>query len=297
MQKASVISSKNENINNPDNIHPSIYARLQYFHDICKIPNIIFHGNSGCGKKTIVHNFIQMIYNPLLQNDTTYKLSDYVMYVNCAFVGGIKFIREDLKFFAKTHIYTNRGHIFKSIILVNADKLTIDAQSVMRRCIEQFSHNTRFFIIIKDKYKLLKPILSRFCEIYVPSPIINNTVVHNLYKYNINHVQNNTEINNRYTWLYNELKKINIRIEGGEDIQLIHDSVIKFYEKGYSGIDIMHILKTKNFKHISSLKESSLLFYFNIFKKDIKNEKHLMFCFLYFMFLSLDEDLENISFM
>lgn len=279
------------NIINPDNIHPNIYAKLQYFQNIRKIPNIIFHGNSGCGKKTIVNNFIHMIYNPCL----AHKLSDYVMFVNCSYVGGIKFIREDLKFFAKTHIYTNGGHIFKSIVLMNADKLTIDAQSVMRRCIEQFSHNTRFFIIIKDKYKLLKPILSRFCEIYVPSPTINNIVVPNLYQYNINRVQNKIEVNNRYMWLYTELKKIQSHSDAG--ILLIHEYVHKFYEKGYSGIDIMYILKTKSFKHISDMRVSSLLFYFNIFKKDIKNEKHLMFCFLYFMFLSLDEDLENISFM
>jgi DNA polymerase III delta prime subunit len=36
--------------------------------------------------------------------------------------------------------------------------LTIDAQSALRRCIEQFSFNTRFFIIIENKHKLLKPI-------------------------------------------------------------------------------------------------------------------------------------------
>ena len=42
---------------------------------------------------------------------------------------------------------------------MNADKLTIDAQSALRRLIELFSHTTRFFIIIEDKYKLLKPIL------------------------------------------------------------------------------------------------------------------------------------------
>ena len=48
--------------------------------------------------------------------------------------------------------------MFKSIILLNADKLTIDAQSALRRCIEVFNHTTRFFIIVEDRYKLLKPI-------------------------------------------------------------------------------------------------------------------------------------------
>ena len=57
------------------------------------------------------------------------------------------------------------GIFFKSIVLFNADKLTIDAQSALRRCIEQFSHTTRFFIVVEEQSKLLKPIVSRFCNI------------------------------------------------------------------------------------------------------------------------------------
>jgi hypothetical protein len=51
---------------------------------------------------------------------------------------------------------------------LNAHHLTADAQSALRRCIELFSYNTRFFIVVENKNKLLTPILSRFCEIYVP---------------------------------------------------------------------------------------------------------------------------------
>ena len=144
------------------NIHYDIKAKLKYFYEIRKIPNIIFNGPSGSGKSTIVNDFISLIYE-----GNKDKIKDLVMYVNCAHGKGIKFIREELKFFAKTHINSNGGDIFKSIILLNGDKLTMDAQSALRRCIELFSHNTRFFIIVEDKYKLLIPILSRFCEIYI----------------------------------------------------------------------------------------------------------------------------------
>jgi hypothetical protein len=54
--------------------------------------------------------------------------------------------------------------------LFNADRLTSDAQFALRRCIELYNHNTRYFIVTCDKYKLMKPILSRFCELYVPPP-------------------------------------------------------------------------------------------------------------------------------
>ncbi len=139
------------------NIHQDIQERLEKFIECKNIPHIIFYGPSGSGKRTIVHNFVRSIY----QNDQT-NIKNYVMNVDCAHGKGIKFIREDLKFFAKMHIDKNNGYSFKTIILSNADKLTTDAQSALRRCIEVFSHNTRFFIIVEDKFLLLKPILSRF---------------------------------------------------------------------------------------------------------------------------------------
>ena len=163
------------------NIHNNITNKLNYFCSIHKIPNIIFHGTSYSGKKTIVKQFINNIYD-----NNKEKIKTFVMHVNCSHGKGIKFIRDELKFFAKTHINSNGGFVFKTIILINADKLTMDAQSALRRCIELFSHNTRFFIVVEDKYKLLKPILSRFCEIYVPEPTINGNNV-NLHKhYNLN---------------------------------------------------------------------------------------------------------------
>jgi hypothetical protein len=90
-----------------------------------------------------------------------------------------------LKLFAKTNVHFNNGILFKSIVLLNADFLTIDAQSALRRCIELFSHTTRFFIIIENKNKLLNPILSRFCTIYVPDYMVDGKIV-NLHEYFLN---------------------------------------------------------------------------------------------------------------
>ena len=117
------------------NIHENIKLKLNSFIEQKKIPNLIFHGVAGSGKKTLLFDFLKKVYD----NNKTY-IQDYVMTVNCAHGKGIKFIREELKFFARTNIDLHEGTIFKSIILLNADKLTIDAQSALRRCIELFSH-------------------------------------------------------------------------------------------------------------------------------------------------------------
>ena len=45
------------------NIHKTIHTKLNYFIEIAKIPNIIFHGPNGSGKRTIVHSFLNKIYN------------------------------------------------------------------------------------------------------------------------------------------------------------------------------------------------------------------------------------------
>jgi dihydroorotase len=92
---------------------------------------------------------------------------------------------------AKVRIFSDDGHCvsnpqvmrraleyvkkFNGVIAQHAQdpELTIDAQSALRRCIELFSHNTRFFIVVENKDKLLNPILSRFCDIFVPEPAMN----------------------------------------------------------------------------------------------------------------------------
>lgn len=156
---------------------PMIKKKIDNFFETNKIPHIIFYGISGTGKKTIVNYLITRVYDGDRQ-----KIKNNVMYVNCSHGKGIKFIREELKFFAKTNLQTNIA--FKSIVLLNADSLTNDAQSALRRCIELFSHNTRFFIIVENKEKLLNPILSRFCEIYIPEYMVDGNIV-NLHQFHL----------------------------------------------------------------------------------------------------------------
>ena len=271
-------------------IHQTIKDKLDFFHANHKIPNLLFHGTTGSGKRTIVRDFIHKIYD----NDRD-KIKSFVMYVNCSHGKGIKFIRDELKFFAKTHINSNSGNTFKSIVLLNADKLTIDAQSALRRCIELFSHNTRFFIVAEDKYNLMKPILSRFCEIYVPEPVINGAIV-NLYRYNLNNLFNMKDVKTvRLDTLKKELvKSMNKKIT----LEQLMALCSKLYEKGYSGLDIIQLLENHKFLEtsLSVEKRYELLIAFNRVRKEFRNEKLLILFILNFVFLSSELSLENISF-
>lgn len=273
------------------NIHQPIKDKLEYFHNNKKIPNIIFNGPSGSGKSSIVNDFITLIYDGNKE-----RIRDFVMYVNCAHGKGIKFIREELKFFAKTHINSNGGDVFKSIVLLNGDKLTMDAQSALRRCIELFSHNTRFFIIVEDKYKMLKPILSRFCEIYIPEPEYNGKII-NLYKYNLGQTFKMGNIKaKRVEWLRDELGKVFLKGNSISESSLLN-LVTKLYEKSYSALDIIQMLEDGQIHVADNNKQYELLIAFNKVRKEFRNEKLLMLFVLNFIYLDTQIVLENISFM
>ena len=249
---------------------------MNYYQKVKKIPNIIFHGPSGSGKKTLVNNFIQSIY----ENDSK-KIKNFVLHVNCAHGKGIKFIREELKFFSKTHIYSHGGELFKSIVLQNADYLTGDAQSALRRCIELYSHSTRFFMIVEDKYKLLKPILSRFCEIYVPHPFLFEKPI-NLYSYNLTSIyQMDSEKEERL----NKLKKI-LSVKSAWTIDKCIELSQKLVDKSYSGLDLLELLENPQmFKHLEEKKRYEFLISFQKVKKEFRNEGLLMLFMLNFIFL------------
>jgi DNA polymerase III delta prime subunit len=243
------------------------------------------------------------------------------MTVNCAYGRGIRFIREDLKYFAKTNLDTVHGEMFKSIVLLNADKLTIDAQSALRRCIELFCHSTRFFIVVEDKNKLLKPILSRFCEIYVP-PTSKNAGGRKILAANLHTVKLEQVLGFKKHQVARIMSLKRILLKTGISVttttttttttpnisytQLIEISE-HLVENGYSALDVIRILEeviSSTSLEKESEKESEnelfrnheLLLAFNGVKREFRNEKLLILFILYFIVFRSELDLKNITF-
>ena len=271
-------------------IHGDIRQKLQYFIAQKKIPNIIFHGVSGCGKNTLAWNFIRSIYG-----HNKGMLKDYVMHVNCAHGKGIRFIREDLKFFAKTNVDLKDGEIFKSVVLLNADKLTTDAQSALRRCIELFNHSTRFFIVVEDKCKLLRPILSRFCEIHVPEPVIDGKQV-NLHTHLLRKTFAGSALDRlkqqRDEWLEKALS-----FQQTHDANHIIQLANELYERAYSSMDLLRWLEGRPDSDMLSPNKYERLVAFQKVRHEFRNEKLLMLFMLHFILFRSNDSLENISFM
>jgi hypothetical protein len=297
-----------------EGIHQNIHNKLDVFIKNRKIPNIIFYGPNGSGKTYILNRFIQQVYG----GDKT-AMKNYVMRANCAHGKGIRFIREELKFFAKTNIDLKDGAIFKSVILTNADKLTIDAQSALRRCIELFSSSTRFFIVVENKDSLLKPILSRFCDIYIPPPVFcvstekgasaDTGPAVNLHTYFADQACDTYKIiKSREPHTLQSLIQVHPSFLTGdhdlasapppptrEEYIKILDLSVSLYEQGYCALDVIEFVHM--YPGMIELRRYELLIMFDKVRKEFRNEKLLLLFFLHFIVFRCKMSLENISFM
>jgi DNA polymerase III delta prime subunit len=200
------------------------------------IPHILLYGGSNSGKKTNLEKLLNSIY-------TKEQKKLYTMYIHCSICKGIKVIRDDIKDFAKQQIHQVP---FKSIVIYDAELLTIDAQYSLRRCIEVYSKNTRFFIVTHNKDKLINPICSRFVQMYHPN---NYSDCNN----------NNTNIDTK------EIKTIIDCIEGAD----------KYYNEGIYG----DILLEKYVNHDNYV---YLKFHYESICHELKNEKWILFYILAF---------------
>lgn len=265
-------------------IHCEIKAKLNMFVEKGQVPHLIFHGPSGGGKRTLVHWFLDRVY---CGNRT--KMQEYIMYVDCAHGKGIKFIREQVKFFAKTNLNINRDCPFKAIVLSNADKLTTDAQSALRRLIEVFSHNTRFIVIVEDKYKLLLPILSRLSDVYVSLPLLKGEET-NLHKYTLEGLIGNVDTNRD-----RKIKSIIKKHSSGKNITF--DSIVRIadecFENAIHSNDIISFVS----KSIPIEKRSKLLLLFDKIQPQYRSEAMLMATILHIGLVRCDHTIDNIGFM
>jgi DNA polymerase III delta prime subunit len=240
---------------------------LKELHDKNNLPNLLLYGNNLIGKKTLLEQLLLYIYK-------NYKnIENNTLILNCSLgKGNIKFIRDNLRFFANTIIHKNITN-FKSIVLLNADSLTLDAQSALRRSIEIYS-NTKFFIVTANKSKIIRPILSRFCEIFCNSSNMNIiykslTVINN----------SNNKCNNKLTVIIKKLNNAMTTTTNSSENDLLINYSSLIYNKGISANNLLeHFTNCSNFKS----DYSKFVFFFDIYKKEIRCEEFLIFIILYF---------------
>ena len=122
--------------------------------------------------------------------------------------------------------------------------------------IELFNYNTRFFMVTIDKYKLIRPILSRFSEIYISNPIN----LHTLQTFDFRDYD--TAQRNSFQAIMEKADKTNIK-------EVSHE----LYEHGHSALDIQQWVSEKP----ESLEKYNWLITFSKIKGECSHEELLIY--------------------
>ncbi len=158
---------KISDIVNQKEIVGSITALLK---NVSEMPHLLFSGSAGIGKTTLALCLSREILGE--------RWREYTLELNASDERGINMVRERVKKFSR-FAGLDTEIPFKIIILDEADEMTGDAQTALRRIIEDTSKFCRFILIANNISKIIEPIQSR-CAVFKFTRIEENDVVTHL---------------------------------------------------------------------------------------------------------------------
>ncbi|KAM5470099.1 Subunit of heteropentameric Replication factor C (RF-C) [Microsporum audouinii] len=128
------------------------------------LPHMLFYGSPGTGKTSTILAMSKSLFGPAL-------VRSRVLELNASDERGISIVREKIKDFARMHLsqppadpaYRSQYPCppFKIVILDEADSMTHDAQSALRRTMEKYSRITRFCLVCNYVTRIIDPVASR----------------------------------------------------------------------------------------------------------------------------------------
>ena len=157
-----------------------IILTLKKFLDRNSLTHLLFYGTAGTGKTTCAKAISNYLYGE-------HKAGN-ILELNASDERGIDIVKEQIKSFCQTlnyfsnfNINTNEknSNFFKLVILDEADMMTTDAQSALRRIMEKYTNNVRFILICNQIHKIHPAVQSR-CMRFRFRPIQNDKCLNRL---------------------------------------------------------------------------------------------------------------------
>jgi DNA polymerase III delta prime subunit len=143
--------------------------------------NILFIGDTGCGKTSLIQSTIKEYYI----NDKYYNGD--ILNINTLQEQGISYYRSDVKTFCQTSSSIKNKKKF--LVLDDIDHINEQSQQVFRNCIDKYSHNVHFIASCTNANKVIESIQSRTILIKIKN--ISTPYIKNI----INKIKTNENIN------------------------------------------------------------------------------------------------------
>jgi DNA polymerase III delta prime subunit len=116
--------------------------------------NILFIGDSGCGKTTLINAIIHEYYGNLDNCN-----SENILYINNLKEQGISYYRNDVKTFCQTASAISGKK--KILVVDDIDFINEQSQQVFRNYIDKYSHNVHFIGSCINTQKVIDSLQSR----------------------------------------------------------------------------------------------------------------------------------------